>query len=192
MVLSASLLIVSTLAFPQLGEGFFAYVVTDRVGEMHVELFVSPDGEVDSCVVLVSDFNAEVDDRLCSQARQKVVEVPAHDHDQQALYSTAIFSFRSANGQRRDEQSILRREPVIELFVDQLPASVDTELVVGLRVVVGADGQIEACEADTRDADAYTRVGCAQLQALTHLLRYSLQGEPVRYLTDMSVMFTRG
>lgn len=186
-------LVLGALAFPQLGDRFWAYVVTDEVGEAHAEIFVGPDGEVDECAVLYTEFEAETNQRLCNQLRQNSVAVPGHDANGQPVHATAIYTFRSTVGLRQTgPQSVMWRDPVLEIGVSRLPADIEGQLLVGSRVMIDAAGQVEACEANTRAEDAYTRAACQQLRSLPHPVRHDRQGQPVRYLTDMNVVFVSG
>ncbi len=189
MFLTSLLLPVTVLTFPVLGERFHAIAVTSQVGAIHVEAFVGPDGAVDDCVILYSEFRSETEERVCNLVRQKQVESPALDQHGQPIHGTAIYSYITTVGGRREERPLLLREPVLELSVDRLPAGVEAELLVGLRVIVGSDGRIEACEANTREPDIYTRTACAQLGTIAHPIRNDREDLPVRHLTDMNVVF---
>lgn len=186
-------LALASLAFPQLGDRFWAYVVTDEVGQAQAEIFVAPDGEVNECAVLYTEFRAETNERLCNQLRQNTVAAPGHDGSGQALHATAIYTFRSTIGLRDiGPEKVLWRDPVLEIGVSRLPDGVEGQLLVGSRVVIDATGQVETCEANTRPDDAYTRAACQQLQAIPHPVRHDRLGQPVRYLTDMNVVFITG
>lgn len=189
MLLASFLLPATVLSFPVLGDRFHAIVVTSQVGAIHVEAFVGPDGAVDDCVILYSEFRSETGDRVCNLVRQKRVESPALDQHGQPIHGTAIYSYITTVGGGREERPLLLREPVLELAVGRLPAGVEAELLVGLRVIVGPDGKIEACEANTREADIYTRTACAQLGTIVHPARNDRNDQPVRHLTDMNVVF---
>lgn len=192
MSLTAPLMIVAALIFPQLGDHFHAIVGTDEVGEIHVELFSAPDTEIDECTVLYSSFPRDIGERVCNLVRQQSVQIPALDQQGQPVYGTAIYSFRTNAGSRWQAASILRRDPVLEIGVSQLPAGIESELFVGLRVLIDAQGRVELCEENTREADAYTAIACSQLSGVPHPVRTDRAGQPVRYLTDMNVVFVVG
>lgn len=160
---------------------------------MFLEMLVAPDGEVDECEVLYSDFPAADDVRICNQLRQKSVEVPGLDQNGDPIYATSIFRFSTTilpgSNSREIDPVIMQREPEIEIGVSALPADIDGEFVLGLRVVVDASGQIEFCEPNTRPADVYSDAACVELGRYDHRIRTDRDGEAVRYLTDMNVAF---
>jgi len=183
-------LVFAALAFPQL-DGLWPYVTTDRTGSAHAELLVAPDRQVDECVILHSDFNAEFDERLCNQLRQGSVGQAGRDQHGQPIHATAIYAYNTSLGRAAAPQ-VLRREPLLDIGVNRLPDGLEGELLVGLRVVIDAAGGIEACEQNTRPEDAYTRAACAQVSEVAHLVRHDRAGVAVRYLTDVNVVFTAG
>lgn len=181
------------LTFPVLGDHFYAHITTTRVGDMFLEMLVAPDGEVDDCEVLLSDFFAADDARICNQLRQNSVAAPGIDQNGQPIHATSIYRFSTTilpgSNSREIDQVILRREPEIEIGVNALPSGIEGEFVLGLRVVVDETGRIEFCEPSTRPADAYSEFACAELARYDHRVRHDRDEGAVRYLTDMNVAF---
>lgn len=176
------------LSYPELGENFWANTTTARTGFVFLEVFAAPDGEVDDCEILYNDLTANQAERMCNQVRRKEVAAPAYDQNGKSVHGTAIFQFAATLGSDAGPVA-LQREPELTLEVASLLNAEGPRKVVGLRVLVDQNGQIEYCESDTSIDDAYVQVACEQLGLYPHRVRFDRRENPVRYVTHMSVDF---
>jgi hypothetical protein len=161
-------------------------------GSIVLQLFVAPSGVVEGCQTVYSDWTALATERACGQVTGKKVSKVALNGDGAPVYGTLLFSMVA----RADASGALsvpfEREADLTVTVASLPADAGGKIVVGALVLVDGQGAIADCSVDP-DAEpvapAYVEVACAQLQQVRSRVRNGADGNPVPYITDLSVDF---
>jgi hypothetical protein len=194
-----SLLVASSLIAAQLMpadvEGGFAHDLTSlspNGGSIVLQLFVSPSGVVEGCQTVYSDWTALATERACGVVAGKKVSKVAMNGDGTPVYGTVLFSMVA----RADASGALsvpfEREADLTVTVASLPASAGGKIFAAALVLVDGQGTIVDCSADPDGepvAPAYVNVACAQLKQVRSPVRNGADGNPVPYVTDLSVEF---
>jgi len=193
-----SALVAATLVAAQLMpadvEGGFAHDLTSlspNGGSIVLQLFISPDGTVENCQPVYSDWTALATERACGKLAGKKVSKVAKSGDGTPVHGTLLFSM-VARADGAPTNLPFEREADLTLTVASLPANAGDKVEVGALVLVDGQGAITDCSADP-DGDpaqpAYVTAACQQLRQIRSPVRTGTDGNPVPYVTDLSVEF---
>lgn len=161
-------------------------------GSVSIRLLFGPDGAFDKCSIVRSTGNAEMEQRVCAIARERMHVDPAVGLGHKPLYRLfpLYVSFRG----NRDRGDVLPGPPIDYILeVDRLPANAQA-LSVRLDVEVAADGALIACgvpraQVENRD---YAAAACGALPgAWRPMVETTLAGEPVAHVRRLNIAFVR-
>jgi len=185
----ASLLVASQLIAPDLPRGFAPDVATGNPvgGSIIFQLFVSPEGSVEACDVVYTNWTSAQAARACERLVGKKVSQVARTSDGTAVHGTLIFSMVSRTGDRPGGFPF-ERAADLAISVESLPQDVGKTLSIGALVLVSSEGTIIDCtSSDSRQN--FAAVACEQLKQIRVPVRTDAGGAPVAYVTDLRVDF---
>jgi TonB family protein len=165
-------------------------VINQRTGTARVRLEIKPDGSPSGCDVIDSSGVRSIDEATClallGRARFAPIRGPG-DEPLAAVYShTAVWTLPGIRNSVRPAAFDL------EVGVTALPAGVKSPARITTQLIVGADGAIESCSADSGDAiPVLGKVACDQVKALLKARpARDASGAPVRSIQVAIVLFT--
>ncbi|HEY6817443.1 MAG TPA: hypothetical protein VI168_18055 [Croceibacterium sp.] len=174
----------SVLSVPVLGQNIASVdvAVVTGPGAAVYELFLAPDGWVEDCRVLQSDYSAENNVRVCGELVQMQARTPALGPDGKPIHSTTVVSRQRGGGEAI-------RPAEIEVEVAALPGVAGGRKAVGLAVLVDEAGRMRDCQPSSGAADAFSRVGCDQAKGLRFAAREDRRGRHVPYIAQITIDF---
>jgi hypothetical protein len=181
------LLAVSALGAPVLGQDIsdVDVPVVTGPGTGVYEVFIAPDGWVEDCRTLRSDYSAENNSRVCDALLQFKAQRAAQGPDGKPIHAAAVVA-----RQRGGSEAPWPAD--VEVEVATLPRGANGRKSVGLAVLVDQYGQMKECQASDGSADAYARVACEQAGGLRFAVRKNRHGLAVPYLQQVKVDFVAG
>jgi len=119
----------------------------------------------------------------------KKVSQVAKSGDGTAVHGTVLFSMIARSGDR-SQASPFARTPDLIVSVQNLPKQNPGKLTINTLVLVDSQGATVECSAGDEGARAdFLAVACEQLKQVRPLIRRDPSGDPVPYVTDLTVEF---
>lgn len=185
-----SLAVILAMALPQAAPGMDAKVKTDvsaevaqtKLGGLWYEGFVDPDGNIESCQVLVAVGDTEAATKVCNQMVGRRV-TPARDSESHKAYGYFLGSLSFTPEVAQMPVGVLQSDMTIE--AKGLPGGQRTR--VGIAVNVGSDGKVIAC--DPGGDSPLGKVACQQASTMDLPVSKSKDGAAVAYLRPLIVEF---
>ena len=177
----------SALSAPVLGQDIsdVDVPVVTGPGTGVYEVFIAPDGWVEDCRTLRSDYSAENNSRVCDALLQFKAQKAAQGPDGKPIHAAAVVARQRGAGEAPWPADV-------EVEVETLPGTANGRRSVGLAVLVDEYGHLKDCRASDGRGDAYTRVACEQAGGLRFASRENRNGLAVPYLVQVKVDFVAG
>lgn len=181
------LLAAAALSAPVLGQDLASadVAVVTGSGAALYEVFIAPDGWVEDCRVLQSDYSATNNARVCDELLLLQARTPARGPDGEPIHATAVVS-RQRGGSKAPSPAL------VEVEVASLPGAAGGRKTVGLAVLVDETGRMSECQPSSGAADDYSRVACDQAKGLRFTSREDRRGRAVPYVAQISIDFVAG
>ena len=193
-ILLTSALVAAQVTPADVGRGFARDAIsTGPAGDSIIfQLFVSPSGVVEGCDVAYTNWAAASADRACGRLIGKRVSQVAKRADGTPVHGTVLFSMIARSGDRAPPSLPFQRLTDLTLTVQNLPSDLGTNVSVEALVLVDHEGFIQDCSAAEGEMTANAgliAVACDQLKQVRPPVRHDVDGNPVPYVTDLSVEF---
>jgi|GEM_PF-4088830 len=181
------LMAAAALAAPQLRDRLADADVPVNTGEGSAiyEIFVAPDGWVDDCDVVKSDYTARQDELVCRHLLREKARKSARGTDGKPVHATVLVTRNRGSGDPMEYPF----PPDIVLDVAAAPGMENGEKVVALNVLVDADGVLQSCEAARKGDETFADAACQQAKAIEFRQREDRNGTAVPYLTEVTAEF---
>jgi hypothetical protein len=175
----------AALSAPQLGDNLATVDVGVVAGSGTgiYAIFVAPDGWVDDCAVLKSDYSARNNDRICTQLLRQKARKAARGPDGKPIHALAVVARNAGDGV--SALSLLPADIVMRL--PTLPQGGDRP--VYLEVMVDERGKVTGCDAVEGADEHLAQAACEQAGRFTLDPRKDRDGAAVPYLAEISVGF---
>ena len=187
MGLLVPLFAASALVGPVLSEDIASadVAVVTGPGTGVYEVFIAPDGWVEDCRVMRSDYPAASNARVCDALMQQKARKPALGADGKPIHAAATVTRSRGSAPAGPEADV-----VVEVVA--LPGAADGRRTVALNLLVDAHGRLSQCQPVIGAADALSRVACEQARGLRLGARKNPHGRAVPYLVQVRVDFVQG
>ncbi|AKH41794.1 hypothetical protein FHS61_002285 [Altererythrobacter atlanticus] len=181
----APVLAAAIMAAPQLRDRLANADVSVPTGDGSAtyELLIAPDGWVDDCTVVRSDYGALQDDRVCVQLMREKAREPARGANGKPVHAAVKVTRNRGEAAETD----LPADLVLE--VAAVPGSAANRRSVALNVMIDDTGRMSACEAAHADEEAFASAACGEAKAIAFRPRKDRDGRAVPYLTSLMVDF---
>lgn len=179
------MLAAAALSAPQLGDNLATVDVgvVAGPGTGVYAVFVAPDGWVDDCAVLKSDYSARNNERICTQLLRQKARKAARGPDGKPIHALAVVARNAGEG--TSALSLLPADVVMR--VPALPPGTDSS--VNLEVLVDERGKVTGCEPVDGANEQLARTACEQAVRVMLDPREDRDGLAVPYLAEISVGF---
>ncbi len=193
-ILLTSALVAAQVTPADVGGGFARDAISSGPagGSIIFQLFVSPSGVVGGCDVVYTNWAPASADRACGRLIGKRVSQVAKRADGTPVHGTVLFSMIARSGDRASPSLPFKRFADLTVTVQDLPSDLGTNVSVETLVLVDHEGLIQDCSPAEEEVAANASlisVACDQLKQVRPPVRHDADGNPVPYVTDLSVEF---
>ena len=181
-------ILAAAITVPQPQDRLFEAIIRSlpaRGGEVDLEVFVAPDGEVLECRNLLSRPSEEVGERACERAIGRRTFKPALGPDGEPTHGLNWFMLSTS---RRADYG---RPADLVINVQSLPGG-GSQQILALIVMVDTSGAVTHCENTDSERQALARIACEQAEAHRWTVRKGKGGEPVSYSAAVKIAFVEG
>ena len=190
--MSLALLPLLALSAAQLSEDFRRDGLPASPREVAVDLFLDPEGIVRDCKLLVPASDEGLEERYCGDVIGTAAGTPAIGPDGSPAFGTVI-GFRIRPRSRNQE---LQRyidyggAADLEFEVASLPDDAESKTVEVL-IYLDDQGRLTNCQQLPGNDLDYSRVACEQAGHFAFATRSGDDGQPVGYVTTLTIDFLK-